>query len=649
MSEEFAKIINKYIFGEEKIFFAPRIPEAKLANAVKAYAPAVKPADVLVLLDETVWGSAKDGLLLAKQGLFCHEMLTAPGAIPLYDIQNIHAQKKDIYVNKIKFFGCTVLDKEHIEPFGKMLGEIVDLLQGKCGTATEAQSSEAAQLEADIMHGDASSDACSAQVGTMPQADQTESDEPSMTDVEACEPENIVEQPVPLVQEQSATVAINQPAATAPNTTPEAEPLPESPQVENKTVRPVSHEELRDIFANYYFKDQKIYFYPNIPQAKLVNAISAYAPTVSPEDVIILQDDTLMGGSKEGILLTYDRIFFHELFSPPVSIALADIKSIAPIEGNKLKINGKNVYKSNMIDSKYFATFTQLLENTIDVLAAPYLDETEVEGRRLIKELKTRNEYFFCSLYKSIPKKIKIERASNIIDDIADFVLPGSPQDEGAQANTEAARVLKKRMAIAAFSLLRIAFNFSQLIAKRCNKETSLSLIGMSDGIIHEMLIYMLFRGVKMLEEAFYGETQKRFIGAYISMLMEDELLKPFYRSKIEKMEGIRLKKAALRSHLEQFSQLVIAQRNFFYDICTDAEASGEMLHNVIRYSLIGNDAQCVLDLEEVSDVPEFGKQTLLGALCMTVGYVIQNEIIGYLEQADNELEKVLERLFADE
>ena len=48
-------------FVNNNTYLAPSIPPRKLANAVEKFGGPVRPADVLLLCDCTVFGSAKDG------------------------------------------------------------------------------------------------------------------------------------------------------------------------------------------------------------------------------------------------------------------------------------------------------------------------------------------------------------------------------------------------------------------------------------------------------------------------------------------------------------------------------------------------------------------------------------------------------------
>ena len=71
-SHDIKNLINKYsaLVEDKHIYFAPNIPETKLQNALNSYASAVKYEEVLVLLDNTSFGSAKNGALLTDKRVY---------------------------------------------------------------------------------------------------------------------------------------------------------------------------------------------------------------------------------------------------------------------------------------------------------------------------------------------------------------------------------------------------------------------------------------------------------------------------------------------------------------------------------------------------------------------------------------------------
>lgn len=64
-----------------------------------------------------------------------------------------------------------------------------------------------------------------------------------------------------------------------------------------------------------------------IPPKKLNNAIATYAPKVSPEDVLLLYDDTVFGSAKEGLLLTAEAVYWRR-DGQPERLRYAEIRKV---------------------------------------------------------------------------------------------------------------------------------------------------------------------------------------------------------------------------------------------------------------------------------------------------------------------------------
>lgn len=67
MVSQYEKIINEHsvsINADSKIYTAPNIPKKKASSAIKSYARNVDIEDILLLYDDTVFGSANDGIIL---------------------------------------------------------------------------------------------------------------------------------------------------------------------------------------------------------------------------------------------------------------------------------------------------------------------------------------------------------------------------------------------------------------------------------------------------------------------------------------------------------------------------------------------------------------------------------------------------------
>lgn len=74
VEESFANLIENYVVASAStrsdLHRKPCIPEAKLANAVAAYAPRVDRERVLFLYDSTIFGNAKEGYLITDSGIY---------------------------------------------------------------------------------------------------------------------------------------------------------------------------------------------------------------------------------------------------------------------------------------------------------------------------------------------------------------------------------------------------------------------------------------------------------------------------------------------------------------------------------------------------------------------------------------------------
>lgn len=82
------------------------------------------------------------------------------------------------------------------------------------------------------------------------------------------------------------------------------------------------------------FKDPQLFVGKEIPSEKLVNAIDGFAFGVSHEDALLLYDNTLFGGAKEGALLTTTGVYWRSnMGDPRGEFAYDRIESVQSREG----------------------------------------------------------------------------------------------------------------------------------------------------------------------------------------------------------------------------------------------------------------------------------------------------------------------------
>jgi hypothetical protein len=101
-------------------------------------------------------------------------------------------------------------------------------------------------------------------------------------------------------------------------------------------------------------KDSKIWFAPNIPANKLQGALRSYAQTVSPSEVLMLLDNTMWGGCADGMLITGNRLYAHDIAGSSQTLQVSEIRNSSLVQGvfsRDLYINGSKFVEINMIDA----------------------------------------------------------------------------------------------------------------------------------------------------------------------------------------------------------------------------------------------------------------------------------------------------------
>jgi len=109
-------------------------------------------------------------------------------------------------------------------------------------------------------------------------------------------------------------------------------------------------------------QDKRVFLAPNIPAKKLSRALATYAHGVKPDDVILLIDDTLFGGAKEGLLVTADHIYGHDIAEEPVLATLATAHNI--------HISPAVLCRKFMVNGDVFIELSQPEKNIDDELVA---------------------------------------------------------------------------------------------------------------------------------------------------------------------------------------------------------------------------------------------------------------------------------------
>ncbi|MBJ8505297.1 molecular chaperone DnaJ [Acinetobacter seifertii] len=111
----------------DNIYFAPVIPNKKLQGAMSYLPHGVSPNDVLMLIDDTVFGSAKVGMCLTAKGIFYKASFEDEQAYLFEHIQQVEADigilTSSILINTQDELNFTQLDKGMVRTLASFLNE----------------------------------------------------------------------------------------------------------------------------------------------------------------------------------------------------------------------------------------------------------------------------------------------------------------------------------------------------------------------------------------------------------------------------------------------------------------------------------------------------------------------------------------------
>lgn len=127
----------KQYVGAAKIYVAPNIPKKLLSNALTSYGLRVDPAEIVILIDDTVFGSGKDGCLIGLKHLGIKEIFTDSVAYAFDEIEVIEVKGSKLFLDDEKVISFNVPDKKDIKECFDLIGE------WRSTNSTEAPASRA--------------------------------------------------------------------------------------------------------------------------------------------------------------------------------------------------------------------------------------------------------------------------------------------------------------------------------------------------------------------------------------------------------------------------------------------------------------------------------------------------------------------------
>jgi hypothetical protein len=95
--------------GFSRTYFAPGIPLKKLSSALQSYGGELRAEDVLVLIDSTIFGGAKEGAILTEQGIHVKELAAAPARWHWHALRTVMTGGTGVYINGLRVLDCPMV------------------------------------------------------------------------------------------------------------------------------------------------------------------------------------------------------------------------------------------------------------------------------------------------------------------------------------------------------------------------------------------------------------------------------------------------------------------------------------------------------------------------------------------------------------
>lgn len=240
---------EKKFAGCERIYIRPHIPAKQLSNAIGAYSVRVDPKEVIVMVDDTAFGSGKDGILICENRLVIREVFSSARAYEYDAIDSISCEGRRLFINEREAYKVIQPDKQDLADFFELMNQWISRRGASAVQSRESRTDAPVSGKANTGMGEFLYD------------------------------------------------------------------------VGRKVV------------------SDKVYVRPHIPAKKLQSAVNAYGNGLSPEDVIILVDDTAFGSAKDGILIT-DKSIYIKIFTESLRAYEWEVVESVDIEKRTIYING---------------------------------------------------------------------------------------------------------------------------------------------------------------------------------------------------------------------------------------------------------------------------------------------------------------------
>lgn len=118
-----AVLLNpKWEWFHDKVYARPNIPPRKLEGAISSYAYNVAPHEVIALLDDTLFGGAKEGLLVTNDAIYCKQKFESPKRMAMSAIHEAKpGSHSRLFINGSEFFKADLIDHLAVLTFASRL------------------------------------------------------------------------------------------------------------------------------------------------------------------------------------------------------------------------------------------------------------------------------------------------------------------------------------------------------------------------------------------------------------------------------------------------------------------------------------------------------------------------------------------------
>mgnify|MGYP001031480865 CR=1 FL=1 len=266
--------------GADRIYVAPHIPPKLLNNALDSYGLNEDPASIRVLIDDTVFGSGKEGALIAEDFFGFKEVFSDMEPYEFKDVDALEAKGAKVHLDGEAVTSMSVVDKKNLQQFFALLNEWRELVRGGSVIA-------------------------------------------------------------PLVAEGPAELS--------------------DVQVQQVVEGMVT--------AAQRLAPERVFVKPNIPPKKLQGALASYGGTLTADDVLILIDDTLFGGAKEGLLFGRETFTMKGLMDSPRLFFWRHTEALS-LSKRDLYINGRKIGALTQVGEKELGPFLSAINAALKAARA---------------------------------------------------------------------------------------------------------------------------------------------------------------------------------------------------------------------------------------------------------------------------------------